>query len=257
MNGAPASRAHRAAGAVSLAAVLALAGCAGTVAKKPQPSATNSTPAAGASTAASRAAPATPASETANRPLSVAVLDSSDYGAGRERREQALLKRIGADALTPDDVGYYMEVQEAELRRRLSDATTPRIAKQGRGIVIGPIARAFSSNSSLVGAQLRGTLDAVAPVIREFAKTLVIVHAYTDRSGPARYNRKLSMRRALAVARYLEKTGVSGARILAVGHGEAGGDVPDQSAKGRAADRRITIELDPLAEGSRNHGGGH
>lgn len=235
-----------------MAAALALAACAGPAAKKPGPSPTAST----AATAAPAAKPP-PAPRTEGRPLAIAVFGPQEYRAGRKRRDEALAKRLGADALGPDNVGYYMEVQEADLQRRLASGTQLRISKQDQRVVIGPIGRAFASESSRIGGRLGKQLDAIIPVIREFSKTLVVIHAYTDASGPARYNLKLSMRRALAVAHYLRKAGVDGGRIVAVGHGESGPDAAHKTPEGHAENRRITIELDPLAERTSNHGGGY
>lgn len=244
------------AGAVLALAVLALAACAGPTAKKPPSPATSSAAKSGTSVRSpapgSGAAKAGPVSETASRPLEIAVFDANDYRDGRKQREELLAKRIGDDALTPDDIGYYMEVQEAELRRRVSAGTNLRISGQDGRIVIGPIENAFASASAQVEDGLRAQLDAVVPVIKEFSKTLVVVHAYTDASGPAQYNRKLSIRRALAVARYLREAGIDGARLVAVGHGESGRDRPAATAKERAQGRRVSIELDPLVRPAGN-----
>ena len=232
---------------VVIAAALILSACAAPAAKKHQtatPSPAKSKSIAHSPMTALRSAQAVSGKTT--RRLGVAVLTAKDYLAGRKQRENILISRLGPEALSRNNVGYYMEVEEADLRRRLSSGAHARIARQNGGVIIGPIERAFASDSAQIGEQLGAILDTVAPVFREFSKTLVIIHAYTDASGSRAYNRKLSLRRGLSVARYLLKAGVAATRIIAVGHGELARDGTHGTARDRAEDRCVTIELAPL-----------
>lgn len=225
------------------ATALLLSACAGPAARQPAvPSPSKSK--VMARPTASQATAATP--QTTIQQLSVMVLDPRNLSTARKKREDALTRHMDSDALTPNNVGYYMEVEEADLRRQLSAGAHIKIAKKDANIMIGPIGRAFSSGSSQLGGKLRTALDTIAPVLMEFSKTLVIIHAYTDESGPTEYNQALSIRRATAVAHYLLKAGVSSSRLLAVGHGETGKAVSNGTAKDRAKNRRILIELAPL-----------
>lgn len=230
-----------------MAAVLGLSACAAPVAENQQsalPSTTKAKPTGSSPSTASGAEKAVP--ETKPRPLGIAVLDTDNFGSGRKHRKDILVDRLGSDALSPNDVGYYMEVAEADLRRRLSDGIDVKVNKQNGNIVIGPIGAAFSSGSVQLGNRLRTALGKSTPVFLEFTKTFIIIHAYTDAKGAAAYNRKLSTRRALAVAHYLLKAGISSNRLAVVGHGESGPVASNHTPKGRAENRRITIELDPL-----------
>lgn len=233
------------------AAYLMLSACAGTGVEQQQPTVSSppkSEVIARPSSTASRAAQAAKEPErTPTRRLAVAVLDPAHYQVGKNEREEALIRNRGFSALPANKVGYYMEVEEAELRRRLSAGTKVRIIKQDKGILIGPIGHAFASGSIKLEDRLRATLDAVTPVFREFVSTLIIIHAYTDSTGSAEYNRKLSEERAMSVANYLLKGGIASDRIAVVGHGSQPTlDASGRSAKGRAENRRITIEVDPL-----------
>lgn len=234
-------------GAATIAAALVLSACTAPAVKKREahaPPAKKTTPAAHSASTASQPVKAPP--KRAARPLPIAVLNAKNYQAGRKHREDLLVKTLGPGALSKENVGYYMEVEEADLRRRLSTGMRVRVAKQNGNIIIGPLGNAFSSGSAQIGGGLRATLDKAVPVFLEFSKTLVVVHAYTDARGNAEYNRKLSVRRALAVVHYLLKAGVASGRLVAVGHGETGPVASNHTARGRAENRRITIELDPL-----------
>jgi len=237
-----------------LASALSLPACTIFSAKKqPAPTvpASSPTPSARTQTSATSAPPERTKQETIARPKrpppdTVALLDPGNYVAGQDRLKDTLVKLAGNKALTLDNVGYYTEVQEAELRRRLTGGTSITVSKRGESIVIGPIADGFAKDSARLADAICTILDTVAPVFNEYVKTLITIHSYTDSSGNASYNQELSQRRALAVARYLIKLGVSSRRIAVVGHGDADPVAANATQKGRAQNRRIVIELQPL-----------
>lgn len=229
-----------------MALALALSACAGGPGPGRQPPAAATSPKA----KSSKTIPTAPAPAGHLPPapqLKIAVLGPGDYRAGRKQRKDALLNHARVAALSASDVGYYMEIQEAELRKTLSGETKVRIAHHDSAIVIGPIGNAFASGSAALSNDLRVMLRTIVPVFVEYGKTLITVHAYTDATGSTRYNRKLSVRRALAVARYLVLKGVRAGRMIVVGHGESNPIASNDTVKGRAGNRRITIELTPLA----------
>jgi len=83
-------------------------------------------------------------------------------------------------------------------------------------------------------------LDAVATILREneWIKTIEI-QGHTDNRGAAAYNRRLSQDRAAEVMTYLAEKGITATRLRAKGFGP---DLPLESnntAKGRAANRRV------------------
>lgn len=69
----------------------------------------------------------------------------------------------------------------------------------------------------------------------------VMVTGYTDSTGPEAYNQALSERRANAVKDYLEGKGVS--NITAEGRGEANPVGDNATRAGRAANRRVEIDV--------------
>jgi outer membrane protein OmpA-like peptidoglycan-associated protein len=81
-----------------------------------------------------------------------------------------------------------------------------------------------------VAAQL-----AAAPTIR------VEVSGYTDNTGSAGLNRRLSNARAKAVEQFLEEHGVSPAQLTAKGYGPANPVAPNKTAAGRAQNRRVEL----------------
>ena len=69
----------------------------------------------------------------------------------------------------------------------------------------------------------------------------VTATGYTDSTGPEAYNQALSERRANAVKDYLEGKGVS--NITAEGRGEANPVGDNATRAGRAANRRVEIDV--------------
>ena len=64
---------------------------------------------------------------------------------------------------------------------------------------------------------------------------------HTDSSGSERENEKLSQQRAQAVADRLQHEGINASRIRVQGRGEAQPIADNDTAEGRAANRRVEI----------------
>jgi len=106
----------------------------------------------------------------------------------------------------------------------------------------------FETNSSSLDSRFFSVLDSVATVLQEYKSTLVTVAGYTDSTGSADYNNKLSEKRATTVALYLHSRGVVKERLAAIGHGEAHPVAGNDTAEGRAKNRRVEITLEPITK---------
>ncbi|TFH22740.1 MAG: OmpA family protein, partial [Myxococcales bacterium] len=66
---------------------------------------------------------------------------------------------------------------------------------------------------------------------------------FTDSSGSEDYNQQLSERRAQGVREHLEAAGIDGSRTEVVGMGESQPVATNDTAAGRAENRRVEIKV--------------
>ncbi|MGH8649999.1 MAG: OmpA family protein [Burkholderiales bacterium] len=71
----------------------------------------------------------------------------------------------------------------------------------------------------------------------------IIMTGYTDNVGAAEFNQTLSLRRAEAVKAFAISRGVDGSKIQTVGRGETNPIADNKTAQGRAANRRVEVEI--------------
>jgi OOP family OmpA-OmpF porin len=92
-------------------------------------------------------------------------------------------------------------------------------------------------------AEVKGTLmlDEAVEILRLNPEISVEVQGHTDNTGDANYNMDLSLRRANAVRDYMISKGISPSRLRAEGFGESQPHFSNDTAEGRARNRRVTL----------------
>jgi outer membrane protein OmpA-like peptidoglycan-associated protein len=173
------------------------------------------------------------------------VISGSD---SRERRQRALIG-AGVGALTGGAIGYYMDVQEAQLRQELA-GTGVQVERQGDNIVLAmPGKLTFDVNQSQIKPRSYDVLNSVALIISKNEKTLVEVVGHTDSTGSEAINGPLSRARAVAVADYLASHNVMAQRIETMGVSANYPIASNDTEEGRTLNRRVEITLVPLTAG--------
>ncbi len=125
-------------------------------------------------------------------------------------------------------------------------AKLAEVKKESRGTVItlsGSVL--FRSGKSDLLPDARTRLDAVVKVLLTTRERHLIVEGHTDSQGSNNYNMDLSQRRADAVRSYLVQRDYQSDRILARGRGEEQPIADNDSAEGRANNRRVEIIIEP------------
>ncbi len=164
---------------------------------------------------------------------------------GGGNRNAALLG-AGIGALAGAGIGAYMDQQEQELRQQLA-GTGVSVTRNGENIILNmPSNITFPTDQDTVSTSFYPTLNAVSLVLAKYNRTLVDVYGHTDSTGDEGYNVDLSQRRALSVATYLNAQGVDSRRFFIQGFGETRPVATNATPEGRAANRRVEIQLTPL-----------
>jgi OOP family OmpA-OmpF porin len=101
----------------------------------------------------------------------------------------------------------------------------------------------FESGKDIIKANSFKELDSVASLLTVYSFLKVSIDGHTDNVGPETINKTLSIKRAEAVAKYLEAHGVSQDRLTAQGYGSAKPVADNKTAEGKAKNRRVEINI--------------
>jgi len=102
----------------------------------------------------------------------------------------------------------------------------------------------FDFNRSELRPEGYPVLDTIAALLtRELSMISVGIMGHTDSVGSERYNVGLSIRRAEAVKSYLNSRGISSDRIFTKGYGKIAPADTNDTAEGRANNRRAVVSI--------------
>ncbi|CAB5682091.1 OmpA family protein [Comamonas aquatica] len=130
--------------------------------------------------------------------------------------------------------------QELEAATRGTGVTVSRTADNQLQLAI-PSDISFDSNSATIKSQFRPVLNSFTDSLRRNPGTHVVIVGHTDSTGGAHINDPLSLNRANAARDYIFNQGVRGPRIQTEGRGAREPVASNESAWGRAKNRRIDI----------------
>jgi outer membrane protein OmpA-like peptidoglycan-associated protein len=134
-----------------------------------------------------------------------------------------------------------MDSQKEELDEELQNAKIERV---GEGIKITfDSGILFQTASADLQPTAEENIAGLAGVLQKYGDTNILVEGHTDSQGAEAYNQTLSEQRATSVASKLLTLGVSSARISTVGHGELMPIADNETAEGRALNRRVEIAI--------------
>jgi outer membrane protein OmpA-like peptidoglycan-associated protein len=136
----------------------------------------------------------------------------------------------------------------AKQLRAVIEGTPVELTTAPRDVLKLRIAAAYLFD--LDAAQLRAEgpvrLDPMVAALLKSDRTEVIVVGHTDTLGTREFNAAWSLRRATAVADYLQAKGIAGSRVSMRGAGELElQEKKEETPEARERNRRIEIELRP------------
>jgi outer membrane protein OmpA-like peptidoglycan-associated protein len=151
-----------------------------------------------------------------------------------EQRAKALQKQAEearAEAIAAEERAKKLEAQVADLNA----------AKSERGLVMTLGDVLFDTNKSELRSGANFTIDKLAAFLAEYPTRKVQIEGFTDSTGGAEYNRRLSERRAEAVRNALVAKGIDPGRIMTRGYGVEFPVASNETAEGRQRNRRVEV----------------
>ncbi len=86
-------------------------------------------------------------------------------------------------------------------------------------------------------------LQSIAAILKEYPTSKFSIEGYTDNSGKAEANQKLSEERAAAVKNYLVENGIAADRLTSSGYGQTKPIDSNKTKAGKANNRRVEVKL--------------
>lgn len=123
------------------------------------------------------------------------------------------------------------------------------VEKQSDGtVLVRLVGLTFETGTATLTAGSEALLDKFAQVFPAYSNSVYEVQAHTDSRGSDAYNMRLSDLRAEAVRNYLVETvGGPSAAITADGYGETRPLDTNETAEGRARNRRVEVWIRPAS----------
>lgn len=152
---------------------------------------------------------------------------------------------VGAGAGTL--IGRKMDKQKQELERQLADKAAVETVTDQNGLeaikVTFNSGILFPTNGTTLNTAERQSLAGFASNLINNPETNVQIFGYTDNTGSMQVNERVSTGRADAVRDFLVNSGVSAARVTAQGIPMADYVASNDTAEGRAQNRRVEIYI--------------
>lgn len=149
----------------------------------------------------------------------------------------------GAGAL----IGKKMDKQEAELKEQLAQQAQVEKVTDQNGLQAIKVTFnggiLFPTNGTTLSANAKNDLTSFANSLINNPNTNVQIYGYTDNTGSMAVNERVATGRADAVRNYLLNSGVSGTRLTAEGLPMQDYIASNETAEGRAQNRRVEIYI--------------
>jgi OOP family OmpA-OmpF porin len=163
-------------------------------------------------------------------------------------------KELGGLAEEKSELKKSLEAQE-EVRAQFATVEKvfskeeARVLRDENDVIIRLVGLSFDVGKSVIKAEDFGLLTKVQKAINTFPECNISVEGHTDSYGGDESNLKLSQERADAVKAYLlANMSVDPSRMEAIGYGENQPIANNETAEGRAKNRRIDIVIHPQFE---------
>jgi len=142
------------------------------------------------------------------------------------------MKKLTALCMLFFFVGQIVVAQQSKTKMDFTDFDKPTVLT---GV-------SFAANSDKLLTSSFVALEQLIAQIKLVNKDVKIV-GYSDNTGNAEFNSKLSKRRALAIRDYLAQHGIAAEHVFAFGKGDENPIGDNNTAEGRLLNRRIEVSF--------------
>jgi outer membrane protein OmpA-like peptidoglycan-associated protein len=165
----------------------------------------------------------------------IRALDERLGGATAERT--ALVQRLEAQARIKE---------QFEAIEQMFARDEARVFREGENVILRLVGLNFDSGKSEIKQENLNLLAKVERAIDVFPRSELIIEGHTDSYGSDEMNQTLSQNRAEAVQQYMiNAMRLPSYRLIATGYGETNPIANNETASGRAQNRRIDIVIKP------------
>ncbi len=165
----------------------------------------------------------------------IRALDERLGGATEERA--ALVQRLQAQERIR---------QQFEQVESMFGTDEARVFREGNNVILRLVGLSFESGQSALRPQNFDLLAKVEKAIDVFPRSELTVEGHTDSYGGDQANQVLSQQRAESVQQYMiNAMRIPSYRLIAIGYGETNPVANNETAAGRAKNRRIDIVIKP------------
>lgn len=165
----------------------------------------------------------------------------NNAGKGGRGAEGAILGGI-IGGVTGGLIGRQMDKQAREIEEQLPSAKVERVG-EGIKLTLNENSVNFDLNKSSLTSTAKSNLNKLVGVFNDYPDTNIIIYGHTDSTGDDSYNMNLSVDRAKSVKSYLASKGLATSRFEIVGMGETDPIDSNESAGGRANNRRVEFAI--------------
>jgi len=170
----------------------------------------------------------------------IRTLDKQLGGATAER--SVLVQRLEAQARVT------AQFEQVEIMFMKNEA---RVFREGSNIILRLVGLSFDSSQSTIKQDNFKLLAKVEKAIDIFPRSEIMIEGHTDSYGDDALNQKLSQSRAESLQKYMINTmRIRSYRVIATGYGETNPVANNETATGRAKNRRIDIVIKPKLDPS-------
>ncbi|HOB52023.1 MAG TPA: OmpA family protein [Acidobacteriota bacterium] len=186
--------------------------------------------------------------DTARRKTEVSLQQSETARKQAEeaqRRAEASIAESKRELAKLDQERARLKAERDALANRLSGALAMVSAttETARGYVVSLSDITFDTGKATLKTDAKYSLAKLAGILTLLQEMTLSVEGHTDSTGSAETNQKLSAARANSVMTFLKEMGVAETRMTAKGFGPDQPVAPNDTAEGRARNRRVEIIL--------------